>query len=82
MADAILIEQVLVNLMKNSAESIDVRPPAGPAQCRTARASRRSGKPAWCGVHRDRHGKGLPPEVLERLFEAFFSTKRKAWAWA
>jgi C4-dicarboxylate-specific signal transduction histidine kinase len=78
--DRILIEQVLINLMKNAAESIDLsdRPPK--AQRRTARASDHEEQAAWSSPCRQ--GKGLPPEVLERLFEAFFSTKRKAWAWA
>ncbi|MFN7857663.1 MAG: PAS domain S-box protein [Acidovorax sp.] len=78
MADTILIEQVLVNLMKNGAEAIEHagRPP-----------SRRSVELRVVPkVIEGRHivefsvqdtGKGLAPEVLERLFEAFFSTKQE-----
>ena len=78
MADSILIEQVLVNLMKNGAEAIEHagRPP-----------SRRSVELRVVPkVIEDRQvvefsvqdtGKGLAPEVLQRLFEAFFSTKQE-----
>ena len=49
MADSILIEQVLINLMKNGAEVIEFSV--------------------------QDTGRGLAPEVLAHLFEAFFSTK-------
>ncbi|MEJ8823113.1 PAS domain S-box protein [Variovorax humicola] len=74
--DPILIEQVLVNLLKNAAESIDVanRPLA-----------RRSVELRVVPKVVDGHnavefsvqdtGMGLAPEVMDRLYEAFFSTK-------
>jgi C4-dicarboxylate-specific signal transduction histidine kinase len=76
MVDPILIEQVLVNLMKNAAESIEnaKRP-----------ASRRSVELRVVPKVTDGQdvveftvvdsGQGLAPEVMERLYEAFFSTK-------
>ncbi|MCJ0763606.1 PAS domain S-box protein [Variovorax terrae] len=76
MVDPILIEQVLVNLLKNAAESIDnaQRP-----------AARRSVELRVIPKHLDElpvvefsvldSGQGLAPEVMERLYEAFFSTK-------
>ena len=74
--DPILIEQVLVNLLKNAAESIEhaQRPPGrrtvelrvGPRQIEEVRVIEFSVLDS---------GGGLPPEVLERLYEAFFSTK-------
>ena len=76
MVDPILLEQVLVNLLKNAAESIDA------AQRPTARRSvdlRVVPKQVD-----DKHvvefsvvdtGQGLAPEVMERLYEAFHSTK-------
>ena len=76
MADTILIEQVLVNLMKNGAESIQL---AGRPAAHRSVELRVAPKQI-----EDRHvveftvqdtGKGLAPEVLDRLFEAFFSTK-------
>ena len=76
MVDPILIEQVLVNLMKNATESIDnaKRP-----------VSRRSVELRVVPKVVDAQdvveftvidsGQGLAPEVMERLYEAFFSTK-------
>jgi PAS domain S-box-containing protein len=75
--DPILIEQVLVNLLKNAAESID----------NAKRPSNRRGVELRVlpkqieGIGEvveftvTDTGQGLAPEVMERLFEAFFSTK-------
>jgi len=76
MVDPILIEQVLVNLLRNAAESIEhARRPA----------SRRSVELRVIPKDVDGlqviefsvldSGQGLAPEVMERLYEAFFSTK-------
>ena len=32
-------------------------------------------KPGWLAVGIEDHGAGIPPEVLPRIFEAFFTTK-------
>ena len=76
LVDPILIEQVLVNLLKNAAESIEhaQRPP-----------SRRSVELRVIPRQIDKlsvvefsvldSGQGLAPEVMERLYEAFFTTK-------
>ncbi|GKT25229.1 PAS domain S-box protein [Acidovorax sp. SUPP3334] len=78
MADTILIEQVLVNLMKNGAESIEhaQRPP--PRRSVELRVVPRQveGREVIEFTVQDT-GKGLAPEVLEHLFEAFFSTKQE-----
>ena len=76
MADPILIEQVLINLMKNAAESI--------AQARRSTAQRSvelrvvpksvEGQNVVEFSVSD-SGLGLSPEVMTRLFEAFYSTK-------
>jgi PAS domain S-box-containing protein len=76
MVDRILIEQVLINLMKNAAESI--------AQSHQPTAQRNvelrvvpkhiDGQGVVEFSVRD-SGLGLSPEVMERLFEAFYSTK-------
>ena len=74
--DPILIEQVLVNLLKNAAESVD----------NAQRASgRRSVELRVVPKQVDGQnvvefsvldtGQGLSPEVMQRLYEAFFSTK-------
>ncbi|MDD0837324.1 PAS domain S-box protein [Curvibacter sp. HBC61] len=74
--DPILIEQVLVNLMKNASESIDAanRPP--PRRSVELRVVPRQvdGLNAVEFSVVDTGG-GLAPEVMERLYEAFFSTK-------
>ncbi len=74
--DPILIEQVLVNLMKNAAESIEnaKRPP-----------DRRQVELRILPKHIENQpvvefsvidsGAGLPPGAMERVYEAFFSTK-------
>jgi PAS domain S-box-containing protein len=76
LVDPILIEQVLVNLLKNAAESIDH------AQRPTAQRSvELRVVPKWMGQQSVIEfsvldsGQGLAPEVQERVYEAFFSTK-------
>lgn len=78
MADAILIEQVLINLIKNAGESIDQaqRPPAQRlVELRVVPKETDGLKGVEFSVQDS--GKGLPPEVQDRLFEAFFSTKNE-----
>jgi signal transduction histidine kinase len=77
MVDPILIEQVVLNLLKNAAEAIDNArlPPA-----------RRNIELRVVPKHSDEEGDviefsvtdmgpGLAPEVIARMYEAFFSTK-------
>ena len=74
--DPILIEQVLVNLVKNAAEAMDM---AGIAegQRRVLLAV------DWCEARSmvcfsvQDSGKGLAPEVEKHLFDAFYSTKKE-----
>jgi C4-dicarboxylate-specific signal transduction histidine kinase len=76
MVDPILIEQVLVNLLKNAAESVDhaQRPTASRSvELRVVPKDIESVAGVEFSV-RD-SGRGLPPEVMQRLYEAFFSTK-------
>lgn len=78
LVDTILIEQVLVNLMKNGAESIQQaqRPPAARSvELRVVPRSVEGREVIEFSVQDT--GKGLPPEVLKRLFEAFYSTKQE-----
>ena len=78
MADSILIEQVLINLMKNGAESIALaqRPPAG--RCVELRVvPRQMEDQEVIEFSVQDTGQGLAEEVLARLFEAFFSTKQE-----
>jgi len=76
MVDPILIEQVLVNLLKNAAESIDLaqRPTAHRSVKLRVLAHQVDSKPVIEFTVVDT-GPGLPPEVMSRLYEAFYSTK-------
>jgi PAS domain S-box-containing protein len=75
--DPILIEQVLVNLLKNAAESIDnANRPQGYRHVELRIVPKKVegiGEAVEFSVTDT--GKGLAPEVMQRLFEAFFSTK-------
>ena len=74
--DPILIEQVLVNLLKNAAEAIAQaqRPlPERRVDLQVA-SSRFEGRPVVDFVVTDT-GRGIPPEVMARLYEAFHTTK-------
>jgi signal transduction histidine kinase len=74
--DPILIEQVLINLMKNAAESIDLA--ERPSHQRSVELKvlprLEEGQPVIEFTVSDT-GRGVPPEVMERVFEAFYSTK-------
>jgi C4-dicarboxylate-specific signal transduction histidine kinase len=76
MVDPILIEQVLVNLLKNAAESIDAaqRPTAQRKVSLRVVPKIVDDKPVVEFEVTDT-GPGLAPEVLARLYEAFYSTK-------
>jgi len=75
--DPILIEQVLLNLLKNGAEAIDsAKLPASRRHIELRVVPRHT--PDEGGVIEfsvTDMGPGLPEEVLARLYEAFFSTK-------
>lgn len=74
--DPILIEQALINLIKNGAESIDAAHRAPGNRVVDLRVTQRDIEGVAViqfGVTDS--GQGLAPEVLNRLYEAFFSTK-------
>jgi PAS domain S-box-containing protein len=74
--DPILIEQVLVNLMRNAAESIDLaQRPLTLREVELKVLPRNEDGQAVVEFSVTDTGRGLPPEVMDRLFEAFFSTK-------
>ncbi len=74
--DPILIEQVLINLMKNAAESIDnAHRPAGQRHVELRVVPRQVEDQSVVEFSVTDSGQGLPPQTLERLYEAFFSTK-------
>ena len=76
MVDPILIEQVLINLMKNAGESIDnANRPASQRHVELRVVpSKVEDKPVVEFSVTD-SGQGLPPQAIDRVYEAFFSTK-------
>jgi len=75
-ADPILIEQVLINLMKNAAESIDnAARPNGQRHVELRVVPKTIDEQPAVEFAVTDTGKGLPPENMDRLYEAFFSTK-------
>jgi len=60
------LSQVWTNLIDNA---IDASPENSKIEIAT------SSDPAWITVSITDHGMGIPPEVLPRIFEAFFTTK-------
>jgi len=74
--DPILIEQVLLNLIKNGADSIEAarRAPQHRLVSLSVTQHEVEGMAA-VQFTVDDTGRGLAPEVAERLYEAFFSTK-------
>jgi C4-dicarboxylate-specific signal transduction histidine kinase len=74
--DPILIEQVLVNLLKNAAESVDnAERPTGRRSVELRVLPKQIDNQAVVEFSVTDTGQGLAPEVMERLYEAFFSTK-------
>jgi signal transduction histidine kinase len=76
MVDPILIEQVLVNLLKNAAESIEhAKRPAARRSVELRVIPRQVDEQPVVEFSVLDTGSGLAPEVMDRLYEAFFSTK-------
>ncbi len=76
LVDRILIEQVLVNLLRNAAESVDAAQRPSPERIVELRvvAGIFEGKKSIEFSVQD-SGKGIAADVMPRLYEAFFSTK-------
>jgi len=76
LVDPILIEQVLVNLLRNAAESIDMAlRPTAERMVELRVVPRRIDDKEVVEFSVQDTGKGLAPEVMARLYEAFYSTK-------
>ena len=76
LVDPILIEQVLLNLLKNAAESVDTaqRPSAQRIVKLRVAPAQMANKQVIEFMVVDSGG-GIAPDVMARLYEAFFSTK-------
>ncbi len=76
LVDPILIEQVLLNLLKNAAESVDAaqRPTAQRLIKLTVAQAYVNDKPVIEFKVID-SGVGISPDMMEHLYEAFYSTK-------
>jgi two-component system sensor histidine kinase DctS len=70
LADRVMLEQVLLNLARNGFESMQDAAPERRVLRIEARA--RDGQVSVAVID---NGHGIPPEVAERLFSPFFSTK-------
>ncbi|MBA4257161.1 MAG: PAS domain-containing sensor histidine kinase [Polaromonas sp.] len=78
MVDPILIEQVLINLLKNGAESILLAErPVPQRQLELTVLPRHVGDADVVEFSVRDTGKGVPDELLERIYEAFYSTKNE-----
>ncbi len=84
MVDPILIEQVIINLIKNAAEAIDVDSEYSPNEMarrqikvQVSRKARLEGSETQDGIECsvEDTGKGVPPEMLKNIFDAFYTTK-------
>ncbi len=76
MVDPILIEQVLLNLLKNAAEAIDsAQLPAARRNIELRVVPKRTDEGDVIEFTVTDMGPGLKNEIIDRLYEAFFSTK-------
>jgi two-component system sensor kinase FixL len=70
--DAIQIQQVLVNLMRNAVDALRMGPSDGGLRLVVSTAIRPDGAVEFAV---EDNGPGIPPELAERVFEPFVTTK-------
>ena len=71
-ADAVMIEQIVINLVRNAMDAMRDTPPADRVvEVRTVRDGR------FALVTVADRGAGIPAEIAARLFEPFFTTKQE-----
>lgn len=70
MGDRVMIEQVIVNLLRNGMDAMK----GNPEEQRTLRITSEACDNAVCLRVSDA-GAGIPPDIVDRLFDSFFTTK-------
>lgn len=79
LANPLYIEQVLVNLLANARDAFDELDNGATAQSRTERFVRISLFPKegkWVEIHITDNAAGIPHEVVRKIFDPFFSTRK------
>ncbi|HVN06016.1 MAG TPA: AAA family ATPase [Bryobacteraceae bacterium] len=71
LGDRVQLEQVVLNLILNAIDAMS----ADTSEPRVLRVRSQSGEPGTVLIAVEDTGPGLPPEAMDRLFEAFFTTK-------
>ena len=71
LGDRVQLEQVVLNLILNAIDAMS----ADTSEPRVLRVRSQSDEPGTVLIAVEDSGPGLPPEVMDRLFEAFFTTK-------
>jgi len=71
LADRVHLQQVLINLLLNALDATSVAPP----ERRRIEISARAAEPGLIEISVSDGGPGIPPEILPRLFESFFTAK-------
>ena len=72
--DRVQLQQVLLNLIVNGMEAMGTTEPSKRAVVISGRCEFRDEEP-WCLISVQDAGIGVKPEKLDRLFEAFYTTK-------
>jgi PAS domain S-box-containing protein len=74
LGDRVQLQQVLLNLVVNGIEAMATIEPAKRTVVISGRWEFRDGEP-WCLMSVKDAGIGVNPEIVDRLFEAFYTTK-------
>lgn len=80
LADALQLEQVLINIIHNALDALDAAQKAAPADAAALPPPAIDigvrCEAACCVITIEDNGPGIPPEAREHIFKPFFSTKR------
>jgi len=73
MGDRDRLETVILNLINNAIDAVSALGADGVVKVRTATVQRNG--QSWVEVTVSDNGPGIPPEIIDRVFDPFFSTK-------